>query len=1415
MIKLKLSFGDKEPERSFDIEDGELLKAATERATADVPRGSLELHDMFVAILNGEKIEPDFWDKVQLKNTDELVISPQIKSGDSGQIFKQALIITLSVVASVYLGPAVGGGIYGALAVAGVTIAATLVLNALIPPPSLDLGGIGSGGAESSQMYAITGQSNKLNRLGIVPKVYGTHRMYPPLAANPYTELSVDPATGEIVQYLCAIYDFGLGTPQVAGLRIGDTELTNESFTDFTYRFVDVNLPPSGQRDSFDSGLSNTFELYRGDRTVTPLSLAVLDGGEYIQNTDENPKNYSQEIILDLVCSRGLFGYSSNGEIGERKIVLSLEFAKVGSTDWRPYNDPAHCTGWDIVGGTDLTDFKVNTVVLRPDHPLFSTYFTEGAITDVGSYNANYNRSLRVDLKLYSNTLLMKSPGVGETYQWLVGTKLLTGGVFLGNITAATVHGTYPEFTVVTLDKVISSEFPAYYWNFKSDYGSVVRTYAPSAASYMSYTGSCHGSGVANIVGSRTEPVYSSFRFKPKDPGQYRVRVRRTQTVGSFTKQTSDDLTWGALTTAFVNDPIKTDKRHVFMELKIKATDQLSGQVQNLSGVVSQPIHVYDSGTQTWSRQISNNPAWIVCDLLTNEVNKKAVPYSRLHMESILAWAAYCDEVPTPPSGQTYLEPRFQTNFILDYASTLQEVIQQVGSSAQASLNIIDGKYGVLVDRLKTVPVQLLTPRNSRDFTSNRFYAPRPHGVKVKYIDPQLAWEVTECVVYDNGFDSETATEFDDLSAFGCTNYEQAWRFGRYMIAQNRLRQETISILVDFENLAFTRGDYVQISHDVMQVGGRPARVKSIVGVTATIDDGLDIDPDISWGYTYRSKLGEIKTSTCTPTSARTFDLDGELPEVGDLIVIGEVGKLVLDCIVKAISPNDDLSAQVTLVERANEIFAYESESALPDYNPQISQTSSPDFKPPKAVVDLTLTDVAYECSDTQSGYNYYFEVVWDSPVGSVYEFFEIWVNDGRGYRTVGTTVAKYWKQSVDQTRLGAPHKLKVVAVSASGKKLDLIAMPEVVCTPVKKTSPPSNVLGFGMSITNQVLQLAWNGIPDCDIYKYELRYSPETNDIWEASTPLQVVDRNVNSVAVQARTGIYFIKAVDFAGNKSVAAATALTTIPNLFDLNIIETLNDAPLFAGFTEQVELLGSAVILSTRVFGDENTMEYYTDGYYTVKQLVDLGDIYSARLQSLIRADGFRFGELMSSWEHLADVDGLSTAGGEDWNVTAEYRATTEILSMASWAHLYDVEHLNEGLGQGFTSWRPIPTIGDATGRVFQFRIHLQSITPNVTPRLFDGTIKIDMPDRTESFENLVSEAVGPTQVLYSERFKGPSPSPNVQISIDGGAAGDYWVFENKNLEGFQIRFYDNTDTQVSRTFDVLAKGYGKRHIVTI
>src|SRR3990167_7465005 len=90
-------------------------------------------------------------------------------------------------------------------------------------------------------MYSIANQSNAVRRFGTVPKVYGYHKAFPNVAAVPYTELEVDPTTGELVQYLYAIYDFAYGPMTVNDIKIGDTPLNTDNFTDFTFNLVDFN----------------------------------------------------------------------------------------------------------------------------------------------------------------------------------------------------------------------------------------------------------------------------------------------------------------------------------------------------------------------------------------------------------------------------------------------------------------------------------------------------------------------------------------------------------------------------------------------------------------------------------------------------------------------------------------------------------------------------------------------------------------------------------------------------------------------------------------------------------------------------------------------------------------------------------------------------------------------------------------------------------------------------------------------------------------------------------------------------------------------------------------------------------------------------------------------------------------------
>lgn len=1423
-IKLRLaSFGSDKGDLTLPISDGESLRHAAVRILGQIPINR-SIADVFLFVVDGEFVDPNQWEHIILRETSDVLIVPRIEGGDNNAILRTLVV----AVASFYLTPAIAGQLAGGLTTS--TFAAGGLGNALVgatvlsvtsylaftafPPPAIDLS---NGSISGSQMYSISGQANQAKRLDIVPKVYGVHRIFPTVAAVPYTELVTD-NNGKLVQDFYSIYDFGLGPVDISDIKIGDTPITD--FENYEMNFVDLNKPEVSE-GPWDDILIPNFVLYKGD--VTPESLSIVlnknatasptpPQGEYqvIRNSILNSDGAPSEISLSFVCPTGLYSIGSNGYRGYATIDMDISYALVGTENWVPYNSDTDTLSYYSQGGDSrATSVPVSLPSASDIINVYGAIPIGGSVASISYLGGQATRTLTTGYSFpsYTSSFVATDINYNSTvYRNPVGRSFYINGMFIGKIvqfvSQSVSTGAYyldrPIGRYITVAEKVDTT--TYYANGNS---STVTTYQPA---YMAVITQAVGN--FRLSSNLVEAHYASVKFTPKQTGQFKVRITRNSTFSDYNYKVYSGLTLASIQTRLDRTPIFTDKRHTFLELRIRATGQLNGAISNLSGLAKSVIDVYDTNTGTWSKQYNANPAWVYADIFTGNINKRPIDKSRLHLPSLIAWAELCDEIPTSSTLLPYYSPRFRCNMVMDFVTTVQSLANDIASSAQASMNIIDGKYGVLIDELKTIPVQVFTPRNSNGFSSSKVFAAKPHALNVKYVDPTNDWQLTELVVYDDGYDETNATEFQDLNAFACTDPEQAFRFGRFTIAQSRLRQEVMTLEVDFENIVCTRGDYVVITQDIMKVGGFPARVSSISGNTITIDDAIETDGMSSYGYTFRSAVNGILTNTLTVVNSDTFILDGSpLPEVGDLIVIGIVGQITFDCIVKSITPSGDMSATLTLIEKADAIYNAESGAVIPGYNPGISQTSDSPLIPPPEVENLEVADNFWEC--TGSAYRYYIVLDWDPAIGAAYDSFEVYVDYGSGYDSVGITKSTIFDYTVSESNLGLVHNFKVIALSALGNGLDLGSVGSVSATPLYKVTPPSDVEELHIDITGEVLQLYWPAIADCDALEYLIRFSPNTNDSWGVSVPLLRVDRRTTLVATQARTGIYLVKAVDFNGNESVNAASAVTTIPELFNLNVITETTDFPALLGSKEQVVYDGAGLILDTYLNGGNGFYEYFPSGYYYYDNFVDLGDIYTCRIQSLIRSEGYAVDDIMSNWVLLSNVITMSTVGTSNWDVGTQYRTTSSFNVIADWVTLDAIDPISEGQQDLWTAWKKF-VIGDVTGRIFQFRLKLISYQANTSPRVFDGTIRVDMPDRIDSYNNLTAPDTGYT-VTYTPPFKGPGNSPAVQISMDNAATGDYWAFTSKTLDGFTIQFFDSSDTPISRIFDAQVKGYGRKN----
>ena len=121
----------------------------------------------------------------------------------------------------------------------------------------------------------------------------------------------------------------------------------------------------------------------------------------------------------------------------------------------------------------------------------------------------------------------------------------------------------------------------------------------------------------------------------------------------------------------------------------------------------------------------------------------------------------------------------------------------------------------------------------------------------------------------------------------------------------------------------------------------------------------------------------------------------------------------------------------------------------------------------------------------------------------------------------------------------------------------------------------------------------------------------------------------------------------------------------------------------------------------------------------------------------------------------------------------------------------------------YTSFRTF-VIGEYTARYFKFRVVLISRDYASTPVVSAVTVTIDMQDRIFSGNDIVSGA-GTKTVTFTNPFK----TVNYAVGITGEnmATGDFFVLENKTINGFDVTFKNSSNTAVSRTFDFIAKGF--------
>jgi hypothetical protein len=349
--------------------------------------------------------------------------------------------------------------------------------------------------------------------------------------------------------------------------------------------------------------------------------------------------------------------------------------------------------------------------------------------------------------------------------------------------------------------------------------------------------------------------------------------------------------------------------------LKIKANDQLNGQIEGINAIVQTWAPSWD-GTN-WTTMATNNPADLFLYILKHPANPQRVKdtdvSTKVDLAQIQYWHYYCGL-----KGFTY-------NSILASQRSILEVLRDICAAGRASPAMVDGKWSVVIDEPKPNIVQHFTPHNSWGFESSKALVKMPDGLKVTYIDEDQDYQQAEVIVYNAGKSESNAELFESIQLPGVTKKSLVIDHARWHFAQAKLRPEAYRLNTDIEYLVCNRGDRVKVSHDVPMWGGGTGRIKNRISATEfTLDEQVYIDVSKRYTIRVRSSTGasierEVDktglssgyyTSVKILVSATSVQINSS-----DLYMFGELGQESQDLIVLSIEPSSNKSASITLVD--------------------------------------------------------------------------------------------------------------------------------------------------------------------------------------------------------------------------------------------------------------------------------------------------------------------------------------------------------------------------------------------------------------------------------------------------------------------------------------------------------------------
>jgi hypothetical protein len=222
----------------------------------------------------------------------------------------------------------------------------------------------------------------------------------------------------------------------------------------------------------------------------------------------------------------------------------------------------------------------------------------------------------------------------------------------------------------------------------------------------------------------------------------------------------------------------------------------------------------------------TDNPAWILFDLMTNKVNGLGSyldDFQDIDIFHLYEMGRHCDAVDDDGFFEGVadafggLEPRFSANFIINDSINAFEVIGNVASVFRAITYWQGGVFNFSIDKPKNVSAIF---NNGNVFDGSFTYADiastaRYTRVEVPYLDKNDDFKIKVEYVEDEEKMRKYGKRVNEQNGFATTSKSQARRIGKYILFSNQFETEAITFQAGAEALLVAPGDIIRVDDEI------------------------------------------------------------------------------------------------------------------------------------------------------------------------------------------------------------------------------------------------------------------------------------------------------------------------------------------------------------------------------------------------------------------------------------------------------------------------------------------------------------------------------------------------------------------------------------------------------------------------